>query len=65
MPELPEIFAKEVVEMQPGQVVGPLRTGNGFQLLKLVSLGGTSQKHIITQTHVRHILLKTEIQTIF
>lgn len=58
--ELPEIFAKEVVNMKVGQVVGPLRAGNGFQLIKLVAIGGENQHHIITQTHVRHILLKTD-----
>lgn len=58
--ELPEIFAKEVVHMKVGQVAGPLRTGNGFQLIKLVAIGGDNQHHVITQTHVRHILLKPD-----
>lgn len=58
--ELPELFAKEVVKMKVGQVVGPLRAGNGFQLIKLVSIGGENQHHIITKTHVRHILLKPD-----
>ena len=58
--ELPEIFAKEVVKMNVGQVVGPLRTGNGFQLIKLVAKGGDNQHHVVTQTHVRHILLKPD-----
>lgn len=58
--ELPEIFAKKVVTMKVGDVAGPLRTGNGFQLIKLVSLSGDNQKHIITQTHVRHILIKPD-----
>ncbi len=58
--ELPELFAKEVVNMKAGQVVGPLRAGNGFQLIKLVSIGGNNQHHVITKTHVRHILLKPD-----
>lgn len=58
--ELPEIFAKEVVHMKVGQVSGPLRAGNGFQLIKLVAIGGENQQHVITQTHVRHILLKPD-----
>lgn len=58
--ELPEIFAKEVVKMQVGQVSGPLRAGNGYQLIKLIAIGGENQKHIVTQTHVRHILLKAD-----
>ncbi|BCA93990.1 chaperone SurA [Legionella antarctica] len=58
--ELPELFAKEVIKMKVGQVVGPIRTGNGFQLIKLIAIGGENQQHIITQTHVRHILLKPD-----
>ncbi|MFA6301650.1 MAG: peptidylprolyl isomerase [Legionella sp.] len=58
--ELPEVFAKEVLKMKIGQVVGPIRTGNGFQLIKLVAINGTNQRHMITKTHVRHILLKPD-----
>jgi peptidyl-prolyl cis-trans isomerase SurA len=58
--ELPELFAKEVVNMKVGQVSGPLRAGNGFQLIKLVSIGGENQHHVVTTTHVRHILLKPD-----
>lgn len=58
--ELPEIFAKEVIHMKVGQVAGPLRAGNGFQLIKLVAIGGDNQHHIVTRTHVRHILLKPD-----
>ncbi|CEK09424.1 peptidylprolyl isomerase [Legionella hackeliae] len=56
--ELPEIFVKEVVKMKPGQISGPIRTGNGFQLIKLIAIGGADQHHEVTKTHVRHILLK-------
>lgn len=58
--ELPEIFSKEVIHMKAGQVAGPIRAGNGFQLIKLIAIGGTNEKHVITQTHVRHILLKPD-----
>ncbi|CAM4506395.1 MAG: Chaperone SurA [Legionella sp.] len=60
--ELPELFAKEVINMKVGQVLGPLRAGNGLQLIKLVSLGGAAakQQHVVTLTHARHILLKTD-----
>lgn len=56
--ELPEVFAKQVVEMKIGDVVGPIRTGNGFQLIKLVAIGGNDGHHQVVKTHVRHILLK-------
>lgn len=61
--ELPEIFAKEVVKMHANQVVGPLRTGNGLQLIKLIAIQGENTKHEVVKTHVRHILLKQDAST--
>ncbi|MDI9819370.1 MULTISPECIES: peptidylprolyl isomerase [unclassified Legionella] len=59
--ELPEVFATQVVAMKVGQVAGPIRTGNGFQLIKLITVGGgDSQHHEVVKTHVRHILLKPD-----
>ena len=58
--EMPEIFAENVIDMQVGDVVGPIRTGNGFQLLKLVSINENQQRHEVQKTHVRHILLKQD-----
>ena len=58
--ELPELFAKEVVHMKAGQVSAPLRAGNGFQLIKLVAVGGVEEHHMVALTHVRHILLKPD-----
>ena len=58
--ELPEVFAKRVVEMKVGEVIGPIRTGNGFQLIKLVAIGGADEQHLVVKTHVRHILLKQD-----
>ncbi|MFC3909095.1 peptidylprolyl isomerase [Legionella dresdenensis] len=63
LPELPDIFAKEVVHMSAGQVSGPIRAGNGFQLIKLVAVGGNNEKHEVIKTHVRHILLKQGAST--
>lgn len=59
--ELPEIFEKQVKNMQVGEVAGPIRTGNGFQLIKLVSITENEVKHRIVKTHVRHILLKQDV----
>ncbi len=58
--ELPDLFAKEVVHMKVGQVSGPIRAGNGFQLIKLIAIGGDNQKHVVSLTHVRHILVKPD-----
>ncbi len=59
--ELPEIFAKEVLNMKPGQVAGPIRAANGFQLIKLLEMKKNEEHHEITKTHVRHILLKQDV----
>ncbi len=59
--ELPELFATEVVKMHAGEVRGPLRAANGFQLIKLVSVGANHVQHDVTKTHVRHILLKQDV----
>ena len=58
--ELPDVFANEVIGMKVGEVAGPIRTGNGFQLIKLVSVNENSLHHEVTKTHVRHILLKQD-----
>ena len=58
--ELPELFASQVVTMKAGDVAGPLRTGNGFQLIKLVGINDSNEHHQVTKTHVRHILLKQD-----
>lgn len=59
--ELPDIFANQVVKMKPGEVAGPIRAGNGFQIIKLVSSSESEAKHQVTKTHVRHILLKQDV----
>lgn len=58
--ELPDIFAKNIVKMKAGQVSEPIRTGNGFQLIKLVKIVGDNSKHQVMKTHVRHILVKAD-----
>lgn len=58
--ELPDVFAKVVTDMKVGEVSYPIRTGNGFQLIKLVSTSGNNEHHEVVKTHVRHILLKPD-----
>lgn len=61
--ELPDIFAKRVVDMSEGEVAGPLRAGNGLQLIKLVSVTRPDKHHEVLKTHVRHILVKPDAST--
>ncbi len=58
--ELPESFAEKVKNLKDGQIVGPIRTGNGLHVIKLVATRTPHALHMATETHVRHILLKTD-----
>ncbi len=40
---LPTLFAQEIPNMKPGQVIGPLEDANGFHLLKLVAIKTQTQ----------------------
>ena len=59
--EIPTAFATLVRDMQPGEVVGPLRGPSGFQLLQLVearSGDGAQAARTVTQYNARHILIR-------
>lgn len=64
---LPALFANAVVDLQPGAVVPEvIESANGFHVLKLVGkrTGGAAATQAaaasrITQTQVRHILIRT------
>lgn len=60
---LPAIFANAVVDLQPGTVVPEvLESANGFHVLKLAGKrqgGDDAAPGRITQTQVRHILIRT------
>lgn len=58
---LPDIFAEKVVKMKNGEVAGPIRTGNGLHIIKLEAVQDNDTEHFITETNVRHILIKTNL----
>ena len=63
--ELPELFLGALKSMSPGDISETLRSPNGFHILKLNDKRGAAQAEAVTQTHVRHILLRTsEIQSL-
>lgn len=53
----PSLFSEAVVDLQPGEITGPLRSGNGFHILKMIDRRGDVQK-IVEQYRTRHILIK-------
>jgi len=56
--ELPTPFVPVVTAMEKGNVSDLIRTPSGFHIIQLVDKRG-GPKHLITQFHVRHILLQT------
>jgi peptidyl-prolyl cis-trans isomerase SurA len=57
--QLPSLFVDPIKEMHPGDIHDPIRSPSGFHIIKLIEQRG-DERHIIKQTHVRHILLKTD-----
>ncbi|BCG62696.1 MAG: peptidyl-prolyl cis-trans isomerase SurA [Methyloprofundus sp.] len=55
---VPTLFVDEVKVMQKGDISEPIRSPGGFHILKLMDATG-ADTHVITETHVRHILIKT------
>ncbi|GAB1234928.1 peptidylprolyl isomerase [Ferrigenium sp. UT5] len=57
--ELPKFFSDVLATLQPGQLSGILRSPSGFHILKLLDRRNADAPVFITQTHARHILIKT------
>ncbi len=59
--QLPTLFADVAPAMERGEVSDPIRSSSGFHIIKLADYKGGSpeQQPVITQSHVRHILVKT------
>ena len=57
--QLPDLFVNALRTLQPGAVSGVLRSPNGFHLLRLIARRGGAEALHVTQTHARHILIKT------
>jgi peptidyl-prolyl cis-trans isomerase SurA len=58
---LPEVFAEKIVDMQPGDIAGPLQAPNGFHLIQLIDVRGhPAEQANITLTEVRHILIQPD-----
>lgn len=56
---MPPLFTGELKKLQPGKITPVLRSPSGFHILKLVDRRSSSTPVVITQTHARHILIKT------
>lgn len=62
----PDAFAKAIENTSTGQISELVRTGAGYHILKVLNrdqaqtAAGTEQDLLVTQTHARHILIKTD-----
>ena len=55
----PQLFVEAVKNLRVGELTGPVRSGAGFHILKLIDKRQAGMPDaIITQTHARHILLR-------
>lgn len=57
--KLPNLFLDGVKDLKVGEISPVLRSANGFHVLKLVDKRGVDVKLVVSQTHARHILIKT------
>ncbi|CAH1903866.1 Chaperone SurA [Candidatus Nitrotoga sp. HW29] len=55
----PAIFLEVLRKMAPGETSPVFRSPNGFHILKLLEKRNKENSVVITQTEVRHILIKT------
>lgn len=60
--QLPSLFADVVRDMQPGEISDLIRSPSGFHIIKLINVRG-EERHVITQSRVRHILLQPDEMT--
>jgi len=56
--QLPSVFLEYAPSLMIGEVSDPIRSPNGFHLIKLLNKQG-GDTLMVPQTHVRHILIKT------
>lgn len=56
--DLPSLFADIAIRMQPGEISDPIESPGGYHIIKLIETRGVG-RHVITQTHARHILVRT------
>jgi peptidyl-prolyl cis-trans isomerase SurA len=57
--KIPALFYEALKPLKPGEIAPLLKSGNGFHILKLYDKRGLDATLSVTQTHARHILIKT------
>ena len=57
--QVPTLFADVLAHMKMGEVSDLVRNSGGFHIVKLEDVRD-SEQHVVTQAHVRHILIKSD-----
>jgi peptidyl-prolyl cis-trans isomerase SurA len=57
--ELPTLFVDPISHMKTGDISDLIRSPSGFHIIKLMDQRN-DDRHIVTQTHARHILIRTD-----
>ncbi len=57
--EIPTLFSQVLINLKPGETSDILRSNSGFHIIKLIDKRSADKTTIISQTHARHILIKT------
>ncbi len=57
--EIPTLFSPQISSMEKGDISDLIKSSSGFHIVKLADVR-SSEKHIITQTNARHILIKLD-----
>lgn len=57
--ELPTAIADRVPLLKAGEVSEPIRGSGGYHVVKLLERKGQTQRVVVNQTQVRHILIRT------
>lgn len=57
---LPTLFSDWLQNTEINDISDAIRSPNGFHILKLLGKRSNEKQHIVTQTHVRHILIRTD-----
>lgn len=58
--QLPSLFADVARTLARGEITDPIRTPSGFHIVRMDDLRGGDERHVITQTHARHILIRPD-----
>lgn len=59
---LPDVAADAIADLPKGGISAPVRGVGGFHIFKVVDVQGPD-KHLVKQTHARHILIRVDEQT--